>query len=107
MATKSRVARWHIFQTKNPILGKLWKALQRKMLIFLLPFCLVYGHMVYFMAIRYNLWSFGIFFPRFGMLYGEKSGNPAKSDSGFFSTFMDCKVQAAIHSSLCSGQIPF
>jgi hypothetical protein len=43
-----------------------------------------YGHLVYiraiwysFVAISYNLWSFGIFF-RFGMVYREKSGNPAQ-----------------------------
>jgi hypothetical protein len=48
-----------------------------------------YGHLVsftvifvYFKAIWYNLWSFGIFvvfwyrFPRFGKYYREKSGNP-------------------------------
>jgi membrane protein insertase Oxa1/YidC/SpoIIIJ len=29
-----------------------------------------------FMAIWYILWSFGIF-PRFGILFQEKSGNPA------------------------------
>jgi hypothetical protein len=44
------------FQTKNPILGKFWKVLQWKMLVF-------YGQMVYFMAIWYIMWSFGIFFP--------------------------------------------
>jgi hypothetical protein len=27
----------------------------------------------------YNLWAFGIFFPRFGKFYKEKSGNPAAS----------------------------
>jgi hypothetical protein len=31
---------------------------------------------VYFSAIWYALCSVGIFFPRFGMLYREKSGNP-------------------------------
>jgi hypothetical protein len=44
-----------------------------------------YGHLeyltaiwhMYFMAIWYILWPFGICFPRFGMLYREKSGNPA------------------------------
>jgi hypothetical protein len=42
-----------------------------------------YGHLVHFMAIGYILWHFGIicghlvYFPRFGLLYYEKSGNPA------------------------------
>jgi hypothetical protein len=49
------------FQTQNPYLGKFWKVLQWKMLVFLKPFCLFYGEMVYFMAIWYSLWSFGIF----------------------------------------------
>jgi hypothetical protein len=35
-----------------------------------------YGHFVYFMAILYILWLFGIIFSRFGMLYQEKFGNP-------------------------------
>jgi hypothetical protein len=42
-----------------------------------------YGHLVHFMVIWYILWTFGIFcgnlvyFPRFGILYQEKSVNPA------------------------------
>jgi hypothetical protein len=34
-----------------------------EMLVFLWSFCQFYGQMVYFMAIRYILWTFGIFFP--------------------------------------------
>jgi hypothetical protein len=34
------------FHTKNPNLGKFWKALEWKMLV-----CIFYGQMVYFMAI--------------------------------------------------------
>jgi hypothetical protein len=44
-----------------------------------------YDHLVYFTVIEnffgpfgIFLWSFGIFSPRFGILYHEKSGNPAK-----------------------------
>jgi hypothetical protein len=67
------------FQTKNPNLGKFGNALQRKMLVFLWLFCLFYGqiayvfyrHLVHFVVI----WHI---FPRFGMLYREKSGNPEK-----------------------------
>jgi hypothetical protein len=48
-----------------------------------------YDHSEHFTAIWYNLhmafwyslWSFGEFFPLFGMLYREKSGNSA-SDNG-------------------------
>jgi hypothetical protein len=41
-------------------------------------FGIFYGHLVYFMVIWYILWALGIFF-RFGMLYQEKSGNPAEN----------------------------
>jgi hypothetical protein len=43
---------------------------------------ILYGHVVYFKAVWYLLWPFGtfycylVYFSRFGMLYGEKSGNP-------------------------------
>jgi hypothetical protein len=39
-----------------------------------------YGHLVYFAAISYIIWPFGMFcgrVSRFGMLYKETSGNPA------------------------------
>jgi hypothetical protein len=58
------------FQTQNPNLGKFWRALDCKMV-------------VYFMVILYILWPFGnvvvlwYIFPRFGILCQEKSGNPA------------------------------
>jgi hypothetical protein len=61
------------------------------------PFGIFYVHLVYFMSIWciystwYNLCSFGVFyvrlvdfwsfwhiFPRLGLLYQEKSGNPAR-----------------------------
>jgi hypothetical protein len=61
------------FQTKNPDLGKFWKVFQWKMLVFLWPFCLFYGHMVYVMAIWYILWSFGIFFPFWYICRTEKN----------------------------------
>jgi hypothetical protein len=64
------------FQTKNPNLGKFWRAFELKIV-------------VYFMVIRNILRSFGVFlwpfgnvaviwyiFPRFGILCLEKSGNP-------------------------------
>jgi hypothetical protein len=56
------------FQTKNPNLGKFWRFLLWKMLVYL----------VYFVTIWYSLWLFGINFPHFGMLTQEKSGNPVK-----------------------------
>jgi hypothetical protein len=74
------------FQTKNLNLGKFWMALDWKLLIS-------------FMAIWNILETFGIFydhlgtfcvhlvhFYRFGIMYQEKSGNPARTTS-FFSFF--------------------
>jgi hypothetical protein len=62
------------FLTKIPNLGEFWMDLQRKILVYVMafwyilrPFDIICGHMVYFMVIS----------PRFGMLYQEKSGNPA------------------------------
>jgi hypothetical protein len=48
------------------------------------------GHLEYFTTIGYILRAFGKFlviryiFPRFGILYQEKSGNPASDDCWFF-----------------------
>jgi hypothetical protein len=65
------------FQTKNSNLGKFWRVLQWKKLVsfmsiwsILMPFGTFCGHMLYFVIIWY-------IFSRFGMMYKEKSGNPA------------------------------
>jgi hypothetical protein len=64
------------FQTKNPNLGNFWNVSSWKMLVnviaiwsILLPFCIFYDHLIYFVVIL-------VYFPPFGMLYQEKSGNP-------------------------------
>jgi hypothetical protein len=50
-----------------------------------------YGHLVNFMFFCYILWTFGIvggnlpIFSRFGILYQEKSGNPAPVEPPVFS----------------------
>jgi hypothetical protein len=75
------------FLTKNPNVGKLWRVLHWKMLVYLIaiwsilltviwyilwPFGMFYGHLVCFMAIWYILWLFGMYiFSLFGMLYIE------------------------------------
>jgi hypothetical protein len=66
------------FQTKNPNLGKFWRYVQWKILVKFIAIWSFYGHLVYFVAFGYILWLFGIFFPRFGKLHQEKSGNPAR-----------------------------
>jgi hypothetical protein len=42
------------FQTKNPNFGKIWRALEWKMLLYF------YDHGEYFTVIWYNLWPFGV-----------------------------------------------
>jgi hypothetical protein len=55
------------FQTKNPNLGKFWRALEGKKI------GIFYGHLEYISAIWYILWPFGnlvaiwSIFPRFGI----------------------------------------
>jgi hypothetical protein len=73
----TRVARWHIFfKPKNLSLGKFWRVLKVE------DVGIFYWHLVYFTAIWYILWPFGIFYcylvylSRFGMLREDKSGNP-------------------------------
>jgi hypothetical protein len=66
------------FQTQNPNLGKFWRVLQWKMLVY---FMAIWS--TYITAIWYILWPFGVFYGFlvylycFGMLYQDKSGNPA------------------------------
>jgi hypothetical protein len=64
------------FQTKNPNLGKFWRVLLWKILVYFMtiwpilrPLELFYGLLVYFGVIWY-------IFPHFGILDQEKSGNP-------------------------------
>jgi hypothetical protein len=68
-----------IVQTKNPYLGTFRRVLQWKLLVYfrdivyiLQPFGIFYGH--YIGTFCGNL---VYFFPVLGMLYQEKSGNPA------------------------------
>jgi hypothetical protein len=79
------------FQTKNPNFGQIWECLAMKdvgkfcshlvhfsaISYILCPFGIFCGHLVHFVVIWYILRSFWYIFPRFGMLYQEKSGNPA------------------------------
>jgi hypothetical protein len=65
------------FQTNTSNVGKFWCALDWKMLIYLMAICnisrtlgIFYDHMVHFFLIWY-------IFSGFGIVYQEKSGNPA------------------------------
>jgi hypothetical protein len=64
------------FQTQNPNFGYILVGLAMEYL------GTFYDHLVYFTAFGNILWSFDIlcghlvYFPRFGILYQEKSGNP-------------------------------
>jgi hypothetical protein len=66
------------FQNKNPNLGKFWRDLQWKMLVYsmviwsiLRRFGIFCDHLLYLRVIWY-------IFPLFGMLDQEKSGNPER-----------------------------
>jgi hypothetical protein len=66
------------FQTRNPNLGKFWRFLQWKMMVY-------WAMSVYFPAIWYiPIMDTWYIFTRFGMLYQEKSGNPARPDLANF-----------------------
>jgi hypothetical protein len=66
------------FQTKNPNLGRFWRVLQWKMLVYLMAIWSISANFV---------WHFGkfcghlVYFPRFGILYHGKSGNPGNHSS--------------------------
>jgi hypothetical protein len=82
------------FQTKNPTLGKYRRALARKM------FDIFYGHFTdigIFFAFWYILCSHGTFFPGFGNMYQEKSGNPGLGRMQRFKRIKD--VYLAVESS--------
>jgi hypothetical protein len=81
-------------QTNNPTLVKFWGVVQWNMLVYfmaiwaiLLSFGIFCGHLVYLMVTWYS-------FSCFGILYQEKSGNPARDststlvtrDSGTYTT---------------------
>jgi hypothetical protein len=76
-------------QTKNANLGKFWRALDWKMLIYVMAIWNLLQTFVYFMTIWYILCSLGIFFSGFGIMRQEKSGNP-----DFASLFAREKVDA-------------
>jgi hypothetical protein len=65
------------FQTENPNLGKFWRPLDWKMLMYcmaiwniLQPFGIFYQYLVHFL-LTWNIFS------GFGIMHQEKSGNPA------------------------------
>jgi hypothetical protein len=71
-----------------------------------------YDHLVYFRPIGSILWSFGIFVviwyisPHFGILYQDKSGNPATDCVPFFfSTEPNCPIHNYQMSPVCHRQL--
>jgi hypothetical protein len=109
---KFRVARWHTFKPKFKIYVNFGGPWNEKGCYILWPFGIYYGLMVYvvygdlkntyyglmvhFMAI----WQFSgnlVYFPPFGKLYQEKSGNPAKVYK------LGCKLQVYKTDRLCQA----
>jgi hypothetical protein len=80
-ATTRRVARWFVFKPKNPNLGKFWRILHWKMLVYFMDTWSILRSFVICI-----LYTFGkvsgnsVYFSRFGILYPEKSGNPGNED---------------------------
>jgi hypothetical protein len=70
---KFTVARLYIFKPKIPIWVNFGGSCNRRCWYILWPFGLLYCNLVYFAVIWYT------YFPRFCMLYQEKSGNPAST----------------------------
>jgi hypothetical protein len=60
------------YKTKNTNLGIFGEPLNRKCWHILRPFGLIHGRLVYYIAIWYNLRSFGIFFP-FWYVWSKKN----------------------------------
>jgi hypothetical protein len=52
----------YIFHADRDNLGKFWKALERNILLYYMPFGTFYGHLIHFKAMWYILWPFGIFY---------------------------------------------
>jgi hypothetical protein len=80
IAGKDQGCQMVYFQTKTTNFGKFWRALHS-----LENVVLFYVHLEYFadiwyilMTIWYILCSLGAFFPGFGIMHQEKSGNPGK-----------------------------
>jgi hypothetical protein len=67
-------ARWFIFRPKKNYLGKFWRVSQWKMLVYFMDIWSIFRPVDVLI-----LWPFVVIwyiFPRFGILYQEKSGNP-------------------------------
>jgi hypothetical protein len=66
---QSRVARWHIFKPKIPIWVNFGGSCNGRFSCIMWPLVLFYSYLVYFVAICYILWLFGIFYNYFGIFY--------------------------------------
>jgi hypothetical protein len=71
------------FQTKNPNLGKFWRAQDWKMLIYFKLFGIFYRHLGYFVTIWYILCSFGTFFPVWVIIEEKNPATLAGRGNGF------------------------
>jgi hypothetical protein len=60
LLTQTRVARWYVFNPKIQIWVNFRGSCNGKCWYILWPFGISYSHMVYFIAIRYIGWLFGI-----------------------------------------------
>jgi hypothetical protein len=63
-------------QTKVHNLGKFWRVLQWKLLVYFMAICYILGPFVKFCGHLVYILGELEYFSRFGMLYQDKSGNP-------------------------------
>jgi hypothetical protein len=61
----------------------IWSAILSHLLYFVAIWPILWPFCQYCMVIWYIVWLFGIFSPRFGMLYQQKSGNPVNPRAVF------------------------
>jgi hypothetical protein len=91
---------------------KFWRVLQWKILVYFMtirsilrPQEIYYCHLVYFVVVWY-------IFPRFGILYEEKSGNPGQvcvlaSNLIFYSGSYFCRKSNLVQERVCSIKFKF
>jgi hypothetical protein len=66
------------FQNKNPNLGRLWRVLEWKMLVYFISIWSILRPFSIFFVLFGKFYNHLDIFPRFGVLYQEKSGNPGQ-----------------------------
>jgi hypothetical protein len=86
----TRVARWLVFKPKMPIWVNFGGSCDGRCWYVLWPFGLFYSHLACLTGFFGIFYGNLVYFPRFGKLYQEKSGNPASLHSLASDWFIVC-----------------